>query len=130
MSDHPYGFLSLAPPIVAVTLAILSRRVLTSLLAGLVAGVLITTRGDVVQGTIDLFEKHLWSTLVQPDKLRIVCFTLCMGATIALIHATGGMRSLVAALRRCAGAAQRTARGVVRGAGDFFRRLRQLHALG
>ncbi len=98
MSEHPYGFLSLAPPIVAVTLAILSRRVLTSLLAGLVAGVLITTRGDVVQGTIDLFEKHLWSTFVQPDKLRIVCFTLCMGATIALIHATGGMRSLVAAL--------------------------------
>lgn len=98
MSEHPYGFLSLAPPVVAVTLAILSRRVLTSLLAGLVAGVLITTRGDVVQGTIDLFEKHLWSTFVQPDKLRIVCFTLCMGATIALIHATGGMRSLVAAL--------------------------------
>lgn len=92
---HPYGLLSLAPPVIAVVLAIVTRRILLSVLLGLFAGALMTTGGDVVQATCDLFEAHLWPTFTQPGKLRLFAFTMAMGATVGLIHAAGGMQGLV-----------------------------------
>lgn len=92
---HPYGILSLAPPVVAVVLAIATRRILFSVLVGLFCGALLTTGGDVVQAFIDLFEAHLWPTFTQPSKLRLFSFTMAMGATVGLIHAAGGMQGLV-----------------------------------
>lgn len=92
---HPYGLLSLAPPVIAVVLAIVTRRILLSVLLGLFAGALLTTGGDVVQATCDLFEAHLWPTFTQPSKLRLFAFTMAMGATVGLIHAAGGMQGLV-----------------------------------
>lgn len=92
---HPYGLLSLAPPVIAVVLAIVTRRILLSVLLGLFAGALLTTGGDVVQAGCDLFEAHLWPTFVEPSKLRLFAFTMAMGATVGLIHAAGGMQGLV-----------------------------------
>jgi Na+/H+ antiporter NhaC len=95
---HPYGFLSLAPPIVAVVLAIATRRILLSVLAGLFAGALITTGGDPLRAVIDLGEVHLWPTFVEASKLRLFAFTMAMGAAIGLINASGGMLGLVGLL--------------------------------
>lgn len=92
---HPYGLLSLAPPVVAVVLAIATRRILLSVLVGLFCGALLTTQGDVLQAFIDLFEAHLWPTFTEPGKLRLFSFTMAMGATVGLIHAAGGMQGLV-----------------------------------
>ncbi|TWT48618.1 Na+/H+ antiporter NhaC family protein [Botrimarina hoheduenensis] len=92
---HPYGWLSLAPPVVAVVLAILTRRILLSVLAGLAIGALILTGGDPVAALVALCETHLWPTFVDPGKLRLFAFTVAMGATVGLIHASGGMLGLV-----------------------------------
>jgi Na+/H+ antiporter NhaC len=92
---HPYGWLSLVPPIVAVTLAIVTRRVLTSLLLGVFAGALVMSGGDPVGALIATFETHLWPTFIEPDKLRLFSFTMSMGATIGLLHASGGMLGFV-----------------------------------
>ncbi|TWT90653.1 Malate-2H(+)/Na(+)-lactate antiporter [Pseudobythopirellula maris] len=98
MEAHPYGWLSLAPPVVAVLLAIVTRRVLLSLLVGIYAGALVTTGWEPLQAAYDLAETHLWPTFTQPDKLRLFAFTMTMGATIGLLHASGGMRGLVGLL--------------------------------
>jgi Na+/H+ antiporter NhaC len=45
MDDHPFGWWSLAPPLVAIVLAITTRRVIASLSFGLLAGVLIWQSG-------------------------------------------------------------------------------------
>lgn len=92
---HPYGLLSLAPPVIAVVLAIVTRRILLSVLVGLLAGALITTGGDPVRAVTDLFETHLWPTFIHPGKLRLFAFTMAMGATVGLLHAAGGMQGLV-----------------------------------
>lgn len=92
---HPYGVLSLAPPVIAVVLAIVTRRILLSVLLGLFVGALLTTGGDPVRAIVDLCEAHLWPTFVQPGKLRLFAFTMAMGATVGLIHAAGGMQGLV-----------------------------------
>lgn len=92
---HPYGLWSLVPPLVAVVLAIATRRIVPSLLAGILAGALVTTGGNVLQAVVDMAEVHLWSTLVLPGKLRLFVFTVSIGATVGLIYANGGMRGLV-----------------------------------
>ncbi|MEQ8846436.1 Na+/H+ antiporter NhaC family protein [Botrimarina sp.] len=92
---HPYGLLSLAPPVIAVVLAIITRRILFSVLVGLFGGALLTTGGDPVEAVVDLFEVHLWSTFIEPGKLRLFSFTMAMGAMVGLLHAAGGMQGLV-----------------------------------
>lgn len=93
---HPYGVLSLAPPVIAVVLAIVTRRILLSVLVGLFAGAMLTTGGDPVRAFVDLCEAHLWPTFVEPGKLRLFAFTMAMGATVGLLHAAGGMQGIVA----------------------------------
>lgn len=95
---HPYGAWCLAPPLASIMLAIATRRVVPSLLAGVVAGVLILTGGDVRQAVPELLETHLWKNLTEPDHLRIFAFTMLMGAMVSVIHSTGGMRGLVNSL--------------------------------
>jgi Na+/H+ antiporter NhaC len=95
MPPHPYGWLSVAPPLVAIVLAIVTRRVLVSLLAGIAVGALIMAHGDLVETTKHVLETHLWMSLIEPDRLRLFAFTLLMGAMIGVIHVSGGMRGLV-----------------------------------
>ena len=92
---HPYGWLSLMPPVVAILLAIATRRVLPSLLAGLLFGACVTRGGNLVWALVDTLEIHLWSTIIDPGKLRTFSFTLLMGALVGVINRSGGMRGFV-----------------------------------
>lgn len=95
MEPHPYGWLSLAPPIVAIVLAIATRRAVLSLLAGIFCGALLTTGGDPLSALYDTCEIHLWPTFTDPGKLRVFSFTLLMGAMIGVICRSGGMQGLI-----------------------------------
>jgi len=91
MEPHPYGWLSLAPPVVAIVLAIAPRRAVLSLLAGIFCGALLTTGGQPLAALYDTCEVHLWPTFSDPGKLRVFSFTLLMGAMIGVICRSGGM---------------------------------------
>ncbi len=95
MPEHPYGWLSIAPPVVAIVLAIVTRRVLVSLFAGLAVGALILSGGNPFTATVNLLETQLWQTVVQPDKLRVFAFSMMLSAMIGVIQISGGMRGLV-----------------------------------
>ena len=47
MTEHPYGWMSLLPPVAAIVLAIATRRIVVSLLAGVMVGALIMCQGDL-----------------------------------------------------------------------------------
>ncbi len=106
-----YGWWSLVPPVVAITLAIVSRRVVASLLFGAAVGALIlkdwSANWNVLTALEDLCETHLWRSLCDPDHLRVFAFTALMGAMIGVIHRSGGMQGVVNALAPLA----RTRRG-------------------
>lgn len=93
--SHPYGFLSLLPPIIAIALAILTRKAVWSLFAGLLVGSLMMRQGNPIDAIYDLFEVHLWPTLIDPGKLRVFSFTLLMGGLVGLIIRCGGMKGFV-----------------------------------
>lgn len=95
MTTHPYGWLSLLPPLVAIVLAITTRRATLSLMVGLFCGVLITQAGNPWAALHELFEVHLWPTFIDPGKLRVFSFTLMMGAMIGVICYCGGMKGLI-----------------------------------
>jgi Na+/H+ antiporter NhaC len=92
---HPYGALSLLPTIVAIVLAVITRRLITSLLIGIYAGALLTVQFHPLRALAEFWETHLWSTLIDPERLRVFSFTLLMGAMIGVITRTGGMQGLI-----------------------------------
>src|SRR3989337_1436037 len=95
MSEHPYGWLSIAPPVAAIVLALVTRRILVSLLAGLAVGSLILAGGHPLTAAINLLETQLWQTVIEPDKLRVFAFSMTLSAMIGVIHVAGGMRGLI-----------------------------------
>jgi len=95
MEPNPYGWLCLLPPIVAIVLAIITRKASVSLLVGILVGALITTGGNIFQALHDTCEVHLWPTFTDPGKLRVFSFTLLMGAMIGVICRCGGMQGLI-----------------------------------
>ena len=95
MTPHPYGWLSLLPPIVAIILAIATRRIVLSLIAGIFAGALLMAGGNPLMAIYQTWETHLWQTLIDPGKLRVFSFTLLMGMMIGVITVSGGMQGLI-----------------------------------
>jgi Na+/H+ antiporter NhaC len=92
---HPYGILSLMPPVVAIVLAIVTRRAALSLVVGIFFGAMVTTGGNPFDALYDTLEVHLWPTLVLESKMRVFSFTLVMGAMVGIICRSGGMQGLV-----------------------------------
>ncbi|HRX78012.1 MAG TPA: Na+/H+ antiporter NhaC family protein [Pirellulaceae bacterium] len=90
-----YGCLSLLPPLIAITLAIATHRVVASLLAGIFAGACILASGNPITAIGTTFETHLWTSLSDGDHLRVFVFTLLMGAMVGVMRQSGGMEAIV-----------------------------------
>lgn len=107
MSEHPFGWLSLLPPAVAILGAIVTRRVVPSLLLGVLVGALVLSRGAPLE-TIRLYVAELlWPSLVSSSRLYVFAFTLSMGAMVGIINRCGGMQGLVDSVSRFASTRRR-----------------------
>ena len=93
--EHPFGWLSLLPPAVAILLAIVTQRVVPSLLVGILVGGLVLEHGSLLPAVSNSLTIHLWPTLADWGKLRVFAFTLLMGSMIGIVNRCGGMRGLV-----------------------------------
>ncbi|MEE3220164.1 MAG: Na+/H+ antiporter NhaC family protein, partial [Planctomycetota bacterium] len=93
--EHPFGIWSLVPPVLAIGLAMATRRVVVSLLCGVIAAGLIVSRGDLGAATFFVFETALWTELTSNDHLRVFAFTLLMGAMVGVVQVSGGMLGIV-----------------------------------
>lgn len=100
--DHPYGWLSLLPPLIAIVLAIITRKAIVALLIGVFSGALITAGGNPLRAIWETCEVQLWPTLIDPGKMRVFAFTLLIGALVGIISRSGGMQGLVNVLSRFA----------------------------
>lgn len=105
----------IVPPLLTIVLAIMTRRVVISLLLGVIAAIaiLLPTPAEQQQAwgeafswpryvlesgttlTLELTENHLWGSLVDEDHLRVFLFTALLGMQIAVIHRSGGMEGIV-----------------------------------
>ncbi len=99
---HPYGVWSLVPPLVAVVLAIATRRVYWSLGLAVACGALLLEGGDLAASVYRMAEDLLWNTLTDGDLLRVFACTSLLAAMVGVMHASGSMQALVDAIARWA----------------------------
>ena len=93
---------SVAPALLAVGLAIATHRVYLSLAAAVVAGALLMTNLQPVPAAHALLTHYLIAPFTGSDKLKLLAFTLVLGATVGIMNASGGTRGMVGRLVRYA----------------------------
>lgn len=92
-------WISVLPPVLAIVLAIWTRQVYLSLAGGLVLGWTILLGwnpvagvGAAIQGTVSVFQDE--------GNTRAIMFTIVIGALIATVEASGGVRGFVEYIER------------------------------
>ena len=96
LTDFSGSWLSLLPPLVAIGLAIITRRVVLSLFVGAIAGILLLTNfslGDSIWLLCKEVGGLFWSWdshQVNVDKVCIILFLLLLGAMYGLLNFSGG----------------------------------------
>jgi Na+/H+ antiporter NhaC len=94
------GWLSLIPPLLAITFALIFREVVISLFAGVWLGALIVAGFNPVTATLRALDRFLLGALTaDPDRVAIVLFSLLLGAMVGVVTRSGGVRGVVEALR-------------------------------
>ena len=87
------AWLSLLPALLAIVLALVTREVLLSLLGGIFCGIVLLHQSffSSLSGTLDL----LIVVGADASKMKVIFFTLVMGAMVALISRGGGSKGIV-----------------------------------
>ena len=86
---------SVLPPILAIGLAIVSRQVILSLLAGIWLGYGLIGSGNPFTALADGLD-GIVAVLADAGDARVIGFALVIGALIAVMEHTGGVRGFVA----------------------------------
>lgn len=90
---------SLLPPLLAIGLAIWTRQVYVSLAAGLWLALTILSGWNPIQGLAGAVDQTV-EVFGNGGSARAIMFTLVMGALIATVEASGGVRGFVNFLER------------------------------
>jgi tetracycline resistance efflux pump len=93
MTTEP-TWISILPPVLAIVLAIATRQVYLSLAAGVWAGYTILSAWNPLTGLALAIDRTV-DVLGDPGNARVILFTLVIGALIATIEASGGVRGFV-----------------------------------
>lgn len=97
--EHPYGFLSLLPPVIAILLAIRTKQVHISLLFGVWLGWFIIERYAPVQASFSTIEA-LVDVFKDPGNTRTIMFCALVGALIIFIQRSGGVEGFIRQVNR------------------------------
>ncbi|MCY3487535.1 MAG: sodium:proton antiporter [Bacteroidetes bacterium] len=99
----------LLPPLVAIGLALWTRQVFLSLVAGLWVGTTILAGGNPIEGLAQMANVMV-AIFAEPSNTKILLFSLLVGGLIALVQVSGGVAAFVRVVQK-AGLAK-TRRGV------------------
>ena len=99
----------LLPPVVAIVLAMWTRQVYLSLLAGLWVGTTTLVSGNPLLGLRELADQIVL-VFESASNTRVLLFCLLVGSLVALVQASGGVQGFIAwAQRRGWGTSRRSA---------------------
>lgn len=89
-----YGFLSVLPPIIAIALAIKTKQVYLSLMAGIWLGWMVIHDGNLIDGTMASIQA-LVDVFKDAGNTRTIMFGALVGALITFIQRSGGVQGFV-----------------------------------
>jgi len=96
--DH--GILSLAPAVLAIALAVLTRNVIVSLFSAVALAGIIHLDGNVLRGVAHSLDTTIVGAIADADHAKTILFTVMIGAMVGVIGRSGGTRAVVEALAR------------------------------
>ncbi len=99
---------SIVPPVVAITLALLIKDVLTSLFLGVWLGAAIVANGNPAAGFLDTIDTYMRNALLTSDHISIILFSLLLGGMVGVMSRSGGTLGVVRALEPLATSARRS----------------------
>ena len=94
-----FGILSIIPPVLAIVLALWTRQVYISLVAGIWFAWLIISDWNPLQGTIATLEGFVEVFRI-PGNTRTIMFSALVGALLILIQYSGGVRGFTAGIEK------------------------------
>lgn len=95
-------FLSILPPLIAISLAIILREVYLSLIIGVFSGFLLLTNFKLYKALELMLTDGFVKNLADFDHSSIILFTLFLGGMVGIIYKNGGMEGLVLKLKKFA----------------------------
>lgn len=93
-----YGFLSLIPPIAAITLAFLTRQVLISLFVSIWIGATMISGWNPAAGFASTVQKYVAGSIADPWHASILTVCLTLGGLIGIISRSGGIKAIAGIL--------------------------------
>ncbi len=94
-----FGLLSVLPPLMAIVLALLTRQVYISLVAGIWLGWLVINDFNLLQGTIATLEGFV-AVFESPSNTRTIMFSALVGALLIFIQYSGGVKGFINGIDR------------------------------
>jgi Na+/H+ antiporter NhaC len=94
MDSTTYGFLSLLPPLIAIALAIKTKQVYISLMAGVWLGWMIIHDWNFLDGTLGSIQA-LVDVFKDAGNTRTIMFCALVGALISFIQRSGGVQGFI-----------------------------------
>ena len=101
MEAGAFGWFSVLPPVLAIGLAIATRQVTISLVAGIWVGWVIHAGGNPLVGTGEAITAMI-NVFVDAGQTRVIVFTLLMGSLLILMQRGGGIDGFLAWVSRWA----------------------------
>ncbi len=92
------GWWSIMPPLLAIALALLLKRVIPALFIGIwLGGWIIAGKsfGALWQGLLDSFQIYVLNAMANRDHAAIILFSMMVGGMVGIISANGGMHGVV-----------------------------------
>lgn len=92
-----HSWLTLVPPLLVITIAIITHRIQAALLIGIFAACFVASNA-LLSATIKLAVGAFWSTATNIDNLYLYAFLFAIGILVALFSATGFVVSFAQAI--------------------------------
>ena len=81
---------SLLPPVIAITLALITKEVYSSLFIGILMGGLLYSNFSFEGTVVHVFQDGIVSVLSDPYNVGILIFLVILGAMVSLMNRAGG----------------------------------------
>ena len=85
-----YGVLSLAPPVLAITLAVLTKNIILSLLAAVFVSTTIICGGNPLIGFTTMIKEYMFGALAEDTNMQALFMMVIIGGFVALLTKSGG----------------------------------------
>lgn len=104
-------WLAILPPLLAITLALIFKRVIPALFFGLWLGAWLVEGLDargLWTGLLDSFQVYVLNALANSDHAALILFTLMIGGMVGIVSRNGGLQGIINAIGRYADSARRS----------------------